>query len=247
MNARLAKGVPRVTHRGENTAAQLAWPRGNASMNAVLLARLQFAFTISVHIIFPAFTIGLSAFIATLLILWQRTGREHFHRLARFWTKIFAVSFAMGVVSGIPMSYEFGANWSRFSEVAGNVSWTPDRLRSSHGVLSRSDLPGRAALRLDTHAAVAAGNRRGADRRRHGDVGFLDPLRQQLDADSGRPPHARRHRLSGRLVRHHLQSELSRTAWRTCSPRRTSRPRSWCWRSVRATSLRAHSRRRRAP
>src|SRR5580700_2855595 len=90
-------------------------------MNAVLLARLQFAFTISVHIIFPAFTIGLSAFIATLLILWQRTGRDHFHRLARFWTKIFAVSFAMGVVSGIPMSYEFGSNWSRFSEVAGNV------------------------------------------------------------------------------------------------------------------------------
>jgi cytochrome d ubiquinol oxidase subunit I len=86
-----------------------------------LLARLQFAFTISVHIIFPAFTIGLSAFIATLLILWRRSGRDHYHRLARFWTKIFAVSFAMGVVSGIPMSYEFGANWSRFSEVGGNV------------------------------------------------------------------------------------------------------------------------------
>jgi cytochrome d ubiquinol oxidase subunit I len=90
-------------------------------MTAVLLARLQFAFTVSVHIIFPAFTIGLSAFIATLLILWRRTGRDHYHRLARFWTKIFAVSFAMGVVSGIPMSYEFGSNWSRFSEVAGNV------------------------------------------------------------------------------------------------------------------------------
>jgi cytochrome d ubiquinol oxidase subunit I len=90
-------------------------------MDAVLLARLQFAFTVSVHIIFPAFTIGLSAFIATLLILWRRTGQDHYHRLARFWTKIFAVSFAMGVVSGIPMSYEFGSNWSRFSEVAGNV------------------------------------------------------------------------------------------------------------------------------
>lgn len=90
-------------------------------MDAVLLARLQFAFTISVHIIFPAFTIGLSAFIATLLILWRRTGGDHYQRLARFWTKIFAVSFAMGVVSGIPMSYEFGSNWSRFSEVAGNV------------------------------------------------------------------------------------------------------------------------------
>jgi cytochrome d ubiquinol oxidase subunit I len=89
--------------------------------DALLLARLQFAFTISVHIIFPAFSIGSSAYVATLLVLWRRSGQEHFHRLARFWTKIFAVSFAMGVVSGIPMSYEFGTNWSRFSEVVGNV------------------------------------------------------------------------------------------------------------------------------
>ena len=54
-------------------------------------------------------------------MLWKRTGNDHFHRLARFWTKIFAVSFAMGVVSGIPLSYQFGTNWARFSEVAGNV------------------------------------------------------------------------------------------------------------------------------
>jgi cytochrome bd ubiquinol oxidase subunit I len=87
----------------------------------ILLARLQFAFTITFHIIFPSFTIGLSAFIATLLIRWMWTGREHLHRLARFWTKIFAVSFAMGVVSGIVLSYQFGTNWSRFSVVAGNV------------------------------------------------------------------------------------------------------------------------------
>ncbi|HET9330763.1 MAG TPA: cytochrome ubiquinol oxidase subunit I [Steroidobacteraceae bacterium] len=89
--------------------------------HALLLARLQFAFTISFHIIFPAFSIGVSAFIATLLVLWRRTGEPHFHTLARFWTKIFAVAFAMGVVSGIPLSYEFGTNWSRFSLVAGNV------------------------------------------------------------------------------------------------------------------------------
>jgi cytochrome bd ubiquinol oxidase subunit I len=93
----------------------------SVGMQALLLARLQFAFTISVHIIFPAFSIGLSAFVATLLVLWRRTGSGHFHLLARFWTRIFAVSFAMGVVSGIPLSYEFGTNWSRFSEVAGNV------------------------------------------------------------------------------------------------------------------------------
>jgi cytochrome d ubiquinol oxidase subunit I len=89
--------------------------------HVLLLARLQFAFTISFHIIFPAFSIGVSAFVATLLVLWHRTGSEHFHRLARFWTKIFAVAFAMGVVSGIPLSYEFGTNWSRFSLIAGNV------------------------------------------------------------------------------------------------------------------------------
>ena len=91
------------------------------SLDALLLARLQFAFTISFHIVFPAFTIGLAAFVATLEILWLRTGRDHYARLARFWTKIFAVAFAMGVVSGIMMTYQFGTNWSRFSEVVGNV------------------------------------------------------------------------------------------------------------------------------
>jgi cytochrome d ubiquinol oxidase subunit I len=87
----------------------------------LLLARIQFAFTITFHIIFPTFTIGLSAYIATLEVMWLYSGREHLHWLARFWTKIFAVSFAMGVVSGIVLSYQFGTNWSRFSEFAGNV------------------------------------------------------------------------------------------------------------------------------
>ena len=90
-------------------------------MDPVLLARLQFAFTISFHIIFPSFTIGLSAYIATLEVMAWRTGKERYRRIARFWTKIFAVSFAMGVVSGIVLSYEFGTNWSRFSVVAGNI------------------------------------------------------------------------------------------------------------------------------
>jgi cytochrome d ubiquinol oxidase subunit I len=90
-------------------------------LDPVLLARLQFAFTVTFHIIFPAFTIGLSAYIATLEVMWLRTGTEHYHLIARFWTKIFAVSFAMGVVSGIVLSYQFGTNWSRFSAIAGNV------------------------------------------------------------------------------------------------------------------------------
>ena len=87
----------------------------------VLLARLQFAFTIAFHIIFPSFTIGLSAYIATLHVTAWLTGRDRFLRIARFWTKIFAVSFGMGVVSGVVLSYQLGTNWSRFSRVAGNI------------------------------------------------------------------------------------------------------------------------------
>lgn len=87
----------------------------------VLLARIQFGFTVAFHIIFPSFTIGLSAWIATLLVVWRRTGEERYRELARFWTKVFAVSFAMGVVSGLVLSYQFGTNWSRFSDVVGNV------------------------------------------------------------------------------------------------------------------------------
>ncbi len=90
-------------------------------LDATILSRIQFAFTVTFHIVFPAFTIGLASYIATLEAVWFFRGDERFHRLARFWTKIFAVSFAMGVVSGLPMSYQFGTNWSRFSVAAGNV------------------------------------------------------------------------------------------------------------------------------
>jgi cytochrome d ubiquinol oxidase subunit I len=90
-------------------------------LDAVFLARIQFAFTVAFHIIFPSFTIGLSAWIATLLVMWRRTGEARYRELARFWTRIFAVSFAMGVVSGIVLSYQFGTNWSEFSRVVGNV------------------------------------------------------------------------------------------------------------------------------
>ena len=90
-------------------------------LDPVLLSRVQFAFVISFHILFPAFTIGLASYIAVLETLWTFTRRELYVRLSRFWTEIFAVSFAMGVVSGIVMSYQFGTNWSRFSDIAGNV------------------------------------------------------------------------------------------------------------------------------
>ena len=87
----------------------------------VLLARLQFAFTIAFHIIFPSFTIGLSAYIATLHSMAWYTGRERYRTIALFWTRIFAVSFGMGVVSGVVLSYQLGTNWSRFSAATGNI------------------------------------------------------------------------------------------------------------------------------
>lgn len=90
-------------------------------LDALLLARLQFAFTISFHILFPSFTIGLASYLAVLEGLWLKTDRRVYRDLYRFWSKIFAVSFGMGVVSGVVMSYQFGTNWSRLSDIAGNV------------------------------------------------------------------------------------------------------------------------------
>lgn len=89
--------------------------------DAVLLARLQFAFTIAFHIIFPSFTIGLASFLAVLEGLWLGTRREVFRNLYLYWVKIFALSFGMGVVSGVVMSYELGANWAEFSKAASPV------------------------------------------------------------------------------------------------------------------------------
>ncbi|MFL5202917.1 MAG: cytochrome ubiquinol oxidase subunit I, partial [Microvirga sp.] len=79
------------------------------------------AFTIAFHIIFPAFTIGLASWLAALEFNWLRTGNPLYRNLFRFWVKVFAVSFGLGVVSGIVMSYQFGTNWSRYSEFTGNV------------------------------------------------------------------------------------------------------------------------------
>ncbi len=90
-------------------------------LDALLLSRLQFAFVIAFHIMFPAFTIGLAAFLAVCEGLWLRTGHDVFKRLYLHWIKIFALAFAMGVVSGVVMSYQFGTNWSVFSEITGSV------------------------------------------------------------------------------------------------------------------------------
>ena len=88
---------------------------------AINLARIQFAFTVSFHFLFPAFTIGIASYLAVLEALWLKTDKGVYANLYRYWLKIFAIVFAMGVVSGIVMSYQFGTNWSVFSDKAGPI------------------------------------------------------------------------------------------------------------------------------
>jgi cytochrome d ubiquinol oxidase subunit I len=91
------------------------------NLDPVLMARIQFTFTIAFHIIFPAFTIGLASWLAVLEWRWLATGKPVYAEVYRMWVKIFAVTFGMGVVSGVVMSFQFGTNWSVFADRAGNV------------------------------------------------------------------------------------------------------------------------------
>jgi len=92
------------------------------NFSALELARIQFGFTITFHIIFPAITIGLGAYLAALEGLWLTKKEVVYKTLYHFWSKIFAVNFAMGVVSGLVMAYQFGTNWSQYSEFAGSIT-----------------------------------------------------------------------------------------------------------------------------
>jgi cytochrome d ubiquinol oxidase subunit I len=94
----------------------------SATLDALLLSRLQFVWVIALHILLPAFTVGLACYIATLEVLWWVKKDDVYRRLSAFWIKIFAVSFGMGVVSGIVMPFQFGTNWSRFVDATANVT-----------------------------------------------------------------------------------------------------------------------------
>lgn len=90
-------------------------------MDVLLLSRIQFAVTTMFHILFPALTIGLSLFLVVVEVLWLRTKEEIYYRLYRFWVKIFAINFGVGVVSGIVLEFEFGTNFSQFSQAVSNT------------------------------------------------------------------------------------------------------------------------------
>src|ERR1700734_1121710 len=94
-------------------------------MNAEIIHRLHFAFTITFHYLFPQLTMGLALLIVVLKTVALRTGSEVWDRASRFWGRIFAINFVFGVVTGIPMEFEFGTNWARFSRVSGGVIGQP--------------------------------------------------------------------------------------------------------------------------
>src|SRR5579883_982240 len=106
-----------MASRGEPTLKE----KCRMALDPVLLSRLQWAWVIAWHILLPAFTVGLASYIAVLEALLFFTGRDIWFRISAFWTKIFAVSFGMGVVSGIIMPFQFGTNWSRFTDATADV------------------------------------------------------------------------------------------------------------------------------
>src|ERR1051326_7455510 len=93
--------------------------------SALLIHRLHFAFTATFHYLFPQLTMGLALLIVVLKTLALRTGNEIYHQSARFWARIFGINFILGVVTGIPMEFEFGTNWSHFARVTGGVIGQP--------------------------------------------------------------------------------------------------------------------------
>ena len=154
--------------------------------DAVVLARAQFAFTMSFHIVFPAFSIGLASYLAVLEALWLWTGREVFINLFNYWLKIFAVAFGMGVVSGIVMSYQFGTNWSAFSDKTGPVIGPLMAYEVLTAFFLEAGFLGVMLFGLERVGHRAAFLRDLDGRDRHADFGVLDSVGQFLDADAGR-------------------------------------------------------------
>jgi cytochrome bd-type quinol oxidase subunit 1 len=147
--------------------------------DALLLARAQFAFTVSFHFIFPAFSIGLASYLMVLEALWLRTDHGVYANLHRYWLKIFALAFAMGVVSGLVMSYQFGTNWSVFSDRAGPVIGPLMAYEVLTAFFSGSGLSRRDALRHQQGGTASAFRSHLYGCAGHDYLSILDPVGQQ--------------------------------------------------------------------
>ena len=180
-------------------------------LTALLLSRLQFAFTISFHIIFPSFSIGLAAWLTVLEALHLATGRPAYRVVFEFWLKIFGVAFGLGVVTGIVMAFQFGTNWSELARTVGSDPGRAAVLRDLHRLFPRGQLLRHPAFRsLSRPALVLSVFDRDGGARHHAFV-LLDHGQQQLDAGAGRLRHAR-----------------TAATFRTTGPRSSSAPWSGC-------------------
>jgi cytochrome d ubiquinol oxidase subunit I len=146
--------------------------------DALILSRLQFVWVIAWHILLPAFTVGLASYIAFVEGLYFSTGRQLYFRISSFWTKIFSISFGMGVVSGIIMPFQFGTNWSQYADATANILSPLFAYEGLTAFFPRGRVSRRIAVRPQTRSAVGT-----FFRRHHGGGGdsvlfVLDPRHQ---------------------------------------------------------------------
>ena len=154
--------------------------------SALLIHRLQFAFTITYHYLFPQLTMGLAPLIVILKTIELRTGDERYGAAARFWAKIFGINFVIGVVTGIPMEFQFGTNWSHFSRFAGGVIGQTLAMEGCFAFFLESTFLG-----LFLYGEKRLSRRHALVLRADGipglvDVGLLHRCYRRLDAASGR-------------------------------------------------------------
>ena len=212
--------------------------------DALAVHRLHFAFTVTYHYLFPQLTMGLALLIVILKTMALRTGDEHYNRAARFWAKIFGINFAMGVVTGIPMEFQFGTNWAQFSRAAGGVIgqtlamegvfsfflessflglflFGEKRLGSQGSLVRRlHGVPGLLAFGLPDccHGRLDATSSRlrdGAERRNHADQ-FLGTAPESLGAVAVRAQHERRGHHRG--LRHGRAGSILFAGRKACRP-----------------------------
>jgi hypothetical protein len=213
----------------------------------VFLSRLQFAWVIGWHILLPAFTVGLAAYIALVEGLNLVTGRQVYHRVSMFWIKVFSISFGMDVVTGIVMPFQFGTNWSRYSDATANVLSPLFAYEGLTAFFLEAAFLGVLFVRTEAGAAMGP-FRCGADGSAgHAVLFVLDTCCQQLDADAGRQRDHRRPLLSDGLAASRLQSVISvaARAHGAARPRGKSRPiTAFVMRSERLSSSSRRHRRR---
>ena len=155
-------------------------------MDAVMLARIQFAFTVGYHFIFVPISIGVGMMVVLAERRYYKSGIPADKAASNFWIKLFTATFAIGVATGLTMEFAFGTNWANYSRFVGNIFGAPLAAEEPHRLLPRVHLPRRAALRPQEGLQALLLHLRVAGVDRLPPLRPLDPHRQLLDADTGR-------------------------------------------------------------